>query len=262
MVWFPALQSVDSIEIAYLQDVPAPISFAGAFPALTSVVHDLNILAVADLPVAGMCPVLHDVGGMHLDGPVTGPLPTFPSLVEIGPSPAQLHVFFTLPVIQTWNGAFPALTSVGEILIGTSGGPTPSNISSLASFMPILPSAGSVTLGFCGTADFPSIDLVNMVGAFSSCTHFSGLLVRGTGLSDLDFLVSLTTVDNGGITITDNPDLISIDGLDGVDGAACLVLDVENNGVLPTVAQVDALHSVLVSSGFVGVYTNTGNGAG
>lgn len=260
---FPALQTVSGdFDVSVRGD---ETGYETMFPSLTDVDGGSIIFTLdADTSGATLPPFLDEltnVGSGIQDLRITATnldarsnMPTFPNITGVTGS-----IEFTNSTLASayggrpWDGAFPLLITCGDITISISG------LNSLASFAPAVSSAGVLSIGPMSERYSGYAGVTDMTGSFASLqTLTGGLAVEAIDVTNLDNFSSIQTCAN--IQILDNHLLTDIAALLSVDGGTVNSFIVEDNVVLPTVAQVDVVHSNYVAEGFTGTYSNVNNG--
>lgn len=171
------------------------------------------------------------------------------------------------PVFDGYNGDFRVVDNQNIIVIkGLSGVQNAGNVdvtgnTVLTNMTGWLPNMTSVFT----SVDLAGNGLVTTAGVFPALQSSSMSIYSNPALTTISF-PSLTSCTILGID--SNNVLVNIGGTGGgtglsnVVGSTCNIIDIRNNPVLPTNAQVLALQSIYVGTGFVGSFTQLNNGPG
>lgn len=257
-----AFAALTSFEYADIYSTLGTTGFGTAFAALETVTDTIYIDSYGGSDPIPSLPSLTTVTntfGFRVARVVdyTASMPTFDALTSVGYISIGTNNLGGAPG-GTWDGMFPNVTTLTQGFQCYADG-----IVSMQDCLPLV-----TTTGNAGIVLNPAVpSLADITGSFAALVSTEYFQISVTGLADLDDFSGLTSLLLGGpftgaIYIANNPNLTSISGLLGVLGSTVDELVVQNNVLLPTTAQVAALHTNYVGEGFVGTFTNTGNGPG
>jgi hypothetical protein len=257
---FPALVScAGEVEI---NATGIEAGYSSMFPSLTSVGDFTFVLSAPEIG-ATLPPFLDNlqqatsisIYATNLDAR-TG-MPTFPDITQIDIFRFSNSTLAAAYGGQPWNGAFPALTIAGQIDVAIGG------LTSLQNFMPVLTTASDLTMILMAASYTGIAGLTNITGSFASLTRLTNSInISSVDLADFDEFAGLTG-DTPYMQVINNDFLTNVlTGLSGINGAGGIYIEMSNNPVLPSTAQVAALRSNYISEGFTGTFNRSNNGPG